>query len=69
VGTIYEREVCLTRKDYAAVAAELRGVKPNSRSYIELQTWKTCCDAVAHGFAADNPRFDRDRFLAACDRY
>ena len=62
----------MTRKDYVAIAAALKGARLeghglNSASikYIGEQ-WKLCAEHVAATMAADNPRFDRARFLAAC---
>jgi hypothetical protein len=56
-----------TRAHYELIAAIL-----NRRFYAEdgNETGRWVVDAVADDlcevFAADNPRFDRDRFVAAC---
>jgi hypothetical protein len=54
----------MTRKDYVAIARALRGsrylVQPNRFQ------WSTTVKAIADTLAADNPRFDRTRFYAAC---
>jgi len=62
----------MTRKDYVAIAAALKGARLeghglNSAStrYISEQ-WALCVGHVAGVMANDNPRFDRARFLAAC---
>jgi len=52
----------MTRKDYEALAKELRQVP----SVDQYETWIGCVNAVARVLAADNPRFNRDRFLRAC---
>jgi len=56
----------MTRKDYVAIADALRNVKPTASHVWELQ-WKSDRVALANVFAADNPRFDRDRFYKACN--
>ena len=61
----------LSKKNYEAVAAVLAGSK---RTGPELDGWDlgyeahriNIADDLADYFAADNPRFDRARFLKAC---
>lgn len=57
----------MTRKDYVAIAAAIRR---------EVEQWpehgthwnmaRAIADSVAAAMKADNPRFDRERFLSAC---
>jgi hypothetical protein len=66
----------MTRKDYVAVAAAIHEVMTTIRADIAAGNGPDIeADAVAlnigYGlaavFAADNPRFDRERFFTACD--
>ena len=52
----------MTRKDYVAIAAALKAV----REQATIPSWQSCCECIAATMAADNPRFDRARFLKAC---
>lgn len=54
----------MTRKDYVALAEAFRAVTTEPWTDGE-DTWVRCLEAVADVLAADNPRFDRERFLAA----
>jgi hypothetical protein len=72
----------MTRKDYNALAASIHakrkhyeGIKPKARVSKEIKAaiQGACLDAVdsmARDIAdiceADNPHFDRDRFMIAC---
>lgn len=51
----------LSRKDYKAIAEIM---KTESRGYETIPD--RISEKLADYFAQDNPRFDRDRFLAAC---
>ena len=57
----------MTRKDYELIAAYIR----NSRAGIidgldPIQEIDSVTAGLADRLAADNPQFNRDRFLAAC---
>jgi hypothetical protein len=70
----------MTRKDYESIALVLRSERERSLAgpppgeyasdVIAEQQGIDVLDRVAHAlaveFKADNPRFDRDRFLIAC---
>jgi hypothetical protein len=64
----------MSRKDYVAVAAAIRaeldsvGEKSGSDYYREAiaRGIKDTAQSLSSVFAAGNPRFDRQRFLAAC---
>ena len=61
----------LSKKNYEAVAELLRTqVIPGPDESVEEQTWNDAVEVIASDlagyFAADNPRFDRGRFLKAC---
>ena len=55
----------MTRKDYERLAAALLRTRPMSDDRFD--GWKDAVEAVAGALADDNPRFDRARFLAACN--
>lgn len=65
----------MTRRDYVRIAAALRAAYPSdgprnsgdlSRLAAGMQ-WHACADELARVLAADNPRFDRSRFMAAAE--
>jgi hypothetical protein len=70
----------MTKKDYELIARTLNGEKPGAEpeDYCDWspeqwhahdamwRQWRTVCCRFADVLAADNPRFDRARFLAAC---
>jgi hypothetical protein len=57
----------MTRKDYVMIAEILRF---NRKDFIEGEDGFSLINILAHqianGLEADNPRFDRARFLTAC---
>lgn len=57
----------MTKKDYVVLAAGLKAEKPGANweanKYIQ---WRLDVQAVAKVCQWDNPRFNRDRFYAAC---
>jgi len=58
----------MSRKDYRAIAAALRTnrVEPIAGwENVHLQ-WRGDVLTIADVLAKDNPRFDRERFYAAC---
>jgi hypothetical protein len=55
----------MTRKHFAAIAAAMYGVRPATR--VPLTQWTIDCEALATVFYGMNPRFDRARFLNACN--
>ena len=57
----------MTRRDYERVAGVLsRFAHLQTRVEVGAAT-AAIADALANVYAIDNPRFSRDRFLAACD--
>lgn len=57
----------MTRRDYVRIAAALREARPEyeaSRRSV-YEGWHRAMVALAAALAAENPRFDRDRFFAA----
>lgn len=55
----------MSRKDYVAIAAVIR-LYVGLADANTLDALRGAARGIADVFAADNPRFDRDRFLAAC---
>jgi len=53
----------MTRKDYIATASILASV----RDEMYLDVHGKLCEAFANVMAADNPRFDRERFYSAAN--
>jgi len=62
----------MTQKDYIRLARVLKdskqtltGINPLINQAFESQ-WKFTINRIAYELQADNPRFNRDRFLNAC---
>ncbi len=57
----------MTRKHYIQIAAALLAARPGGpRSAVRMaDQWRSDVLAIASVLAADNERFDRDRFLTA----
>lgn len=53
----------MTKKDYVILAKELSRIGQRAR---DLDTWWKCVEAFARALQRDNPRFNRDKFIAAC---
>jgi len=62
----------MTRKDYTALAAALNKSRPDPADPHgqghHIAQWVRDVLAISDALAADNPRFDRDRFWQAADR-
>lgn len=62
----------MTRRHFETIAAQVAGVRCTEtiRHRESAAAIEATCDeiarALASALAATNPRFDRDRFLAAC---
>lgn len=62
----------MSRKDYVAIAKAFdyqrqaaECLDPDTRK-VAYQTVADCAVAISHVLMADNPRFDKHRFLTAC---
>lgn len=62
----------MSRKDYELIAAVLAeawrraaGMEVADGAYDRMDTVRLVAHGLAEELAADNPRFDRERFLAA----
>ncbi len=58
----------MTRKDYVAIAAAIHrtGMASRITKKNSEQTLRLAAIDIAATMAADNPRFDKGRFLKAC---
>ncbi len=56
----------MSRKHFAALAAELANVKPDPSDTVARVQWMRTVRAVGNACYAANGRFDRDRFERAC---
>lgn len=54
----------MTRKDYEIIALALWRLMPEDPE--RQDQWRETVEMIAVALAADNPRFDRDRFWRAC---
>ncbi len=53
----------MTRKDYVAIAERFAEV---NQRFMDSDVWVVLRAEMADVFLADNPRFDRDKFVRAC---
>lgn len=69
----------MTQKDFIKIAEVLRKERPDrQQDYKDFairqlsngarDAWETIIIRMARMFAADNPKFDNEKFLAACRR-
>lgn len=59
----------MTRKDYVALAEALNTAYEQASTRPDWgweRTWEASVYAVADTLEQDNPRFDRERFVKAC---
>ena len=57
----------MTKNNFIALAAALRAVKPNPFQTARYEQWTADVCAIIDVCAKMNPRFNRGRFMAACD--
>jgi hypothetical protein len=58
----------MTRKDYVLLAQALAVARPSpGDAKIAWITWRLDCKCIADALAADNNRFERQRFIDACE--
>jgi hypothetical protein len=55
----------MTRKDYRLIAEALRRSPYRKDSFFQ---WEATVGSIADAMAKDNPRFDRRKFLEACEQ-
>ena len=56
----------MSRKDYVAIAEAIARLRDNYTDPTVRSSFALVALELADALAADNPRFDRDRFLVAC---
>lgn len=56
----------ISAKDMVVIAAALNCTKPTNGAGIPMSQWERDCLVIADTLECLNPRFDRARFLAAC---
>lgn len=57
----------MTKKDYELIARELKAQHELvGNIYRNTERYQRACTLWAATLGADNPRFDRDKFLKAC---
>lgn len=60
----------MTRKDYVLIAQALsvqpRPIVDRDPAFVARTAHAEICRNLARALGADNPRFDRERFLRAC---
>lgn len=56
----------MSRKDYVKVAEVIAAGMTCAKTDDTRQTVHVIATCIGEVFAADNPRFDRERFMAAC---
>lgn len=60
----------MSRKDYEVIARVLKAefnFRRDAREWLALDAVRNVASALARTFADDNPRFDYDRFIRACE--
>ena len=58
----------MTRKHYVALAAALASNRPLEGQPQAVEQWQTDCQRIADALASDNSRFNRSRFIGACEQ-
>jgi len=56
----------MTRRDYVAIAAALAAERACWTKADGIFALTSAANRIADVMSRDNPRFDRERFLAAC---
>lgn len=63
-----QRGVSLEHRHFAFIAAALKASKPMADDYTDANAvWRNVVDRFVRECSQSNPRFNRSRFLAACD--
>ena len=60
--------MAMSKKDYIAIAAVMASYHEQGSAGVRLMV-EHLADDLSRVFAADNPRFDHDRFLSAVKKY
>lgn len=65
----------MSKKDYQAIARAIHATRPDPSPRLDgpaihplmTDVWEKTRNAIADVLAADSPRFDRARFMEACE--
>lgn len=63
---MYGERTMMTKKDYIDVARTVAKASGDKFSIAPMATRDKLIDDLADMMAADNPRFDKDRFISEC---
>lgn len=61
----------MTKKDHILIAQALHAARPHPRdpgAEIKIEAWTACVAALIKCLTWDNPHFDAEGFLIACER-
>lgn len=58
----------MTKKDYELIASSLNATMPDPDWREEMAMWRAVRDKLADRLYGDNPRFNRERFIAATEQ-
>lgn len=56
----------MTRKDYVLIAAVMATERPDGNA-MNYDVWRQIVGALGNALQDDNPRFDAQRFIDACN--
>ena len=57
----------MTRKDYVAIARAIYQTRQDRHDGVATMTLESVAERIATVMEVDNPRFDRERFIKACE--
>jgi hypothetical protein len=58
----------MSKKDFEAIARTMSQVMPENEDSLAYGQWALTCASLALRFSARYPRFDEEKFLAACEQ-
>lgn len=63
----------MSKKHFEAITKSFKDCKPSGYSSdfqdAKLNQWKECVEKICETLRTFNPRFNREKFLEACDYY
>lgn len=57
----------MTRKDFNLIAQTIKMLPSSDHKGIDTVRFDALCSQFADALSSTNPRFDRERFIAACN--
>ncbi len=57
----------MSRKDFQLIADAIKTLPSFDQNGVDMVRFDALCSRMADALASTNPRFDRDRFVAACN--